>query len=497
MPPKPKQKILMVAPEAAPFIKVGGLADVVGALSKAVAERGHDVRIVIPWYAGMRHVSEARPLEDPLLIVKLGGHEAYARVWECPLPGSDAKCYFLEHNRYFDTPTVYCGPSGDETDNGYRFTFLSRAAMDLCHHLEWYPDIVHCHDWATGLVPIYLNTNERETPLGRAASVMTIHNLQHQGWFHRRIVDYAGLPATVFRQDGLESMGEVNMLKGGLYHATKITTVSPTYAREIQQPEGGCGLHHLLRYRAGDLIGVINGIDMEEWNPATDPLIPANFKAGQMKGKAECKAALQRAYGLNVDPSQPVYTVVSRLFDQKGLDLLAAIGDRLMEQMHIQVAVLGTGDAGLEQAFQDLAQRHPGRFAAHLAFDNELAHLSVAGADFLVMPSRFEPCGLSQMYAMAYGTLPIVRSTGGLADSVEQYIEGEGIGTGFRFDHPTADALYYTMGWSCATYYDRPKELAKLQKNAMQADFTWDQSAGIYEDIYGWALDARRAAFSE
>jgi len=490
----PKRKILMVAPEAAPFIKVGGLADVVGALSKALDARGHDVRILIPKYAGLRSVEDARPMSEPL-IVHLGGHEAYARIWEQYLPESKARCYFLVHNQFFDGPEVYLGPSGNEEDNAKRFTFLSRAAIDLCGYLEWIPDVVHCHDWATGLIPVYLNTTEADKPMGPTASLMTLHNMQHQGWFHRNTISYAGLPQSVFRADGLESMGEVNMLKGAIYHATKITTVSPTYAREIQGPDGGCGLHNLLRYRAGDLIGVINGVDYSEWDPSTDKLLPANFNAKNMSGKATCKAALQKAYGLNPDPNVPVFTVVSRLVDQKGLDLLAAIGDRLMAEMQIQVAVLGTGDPGLENAFRELSGRHPGRFAAYIGFDNELAHLTAAGADFLLMPSRFEPCGLSQLYAMIYGSPPIVRATGGLIDTVDQYIEGEGIGTGFRFDLATPDAFFYTIGWACSTYYDRPKDYIKLQKNGMSRNYAWDESATIYEDIYGWAIDSRRMAF--
>lgn len=484
----------MVAPEVAPFVKVGGLADVVGALSKALAGRGHDVRIIMPKFAGLKHIETAVPEARPL-IVNLGGHEAYGRIWECKLPGSEAICYFVEHNQFFDAPSVYVGPSGDESDNGQRFTFLSRAAIDLCYHLDWIPDVLHCHDWPTGLAPLYLNTTEWVKPMGRVASLMTLHNMQHQGWFHRNLVDYAGLPQSVFRADGLESMGQVNMLKGGIYHSTKITTVSPTYAREIQEADGGHGLQSLLRYRAADLIGVINGIDDTEWNPSSDPLLPANFSADDLSGKAICKAQLQEAFGLEVKSSLPLFTVVSRLVDQKGLDLLAAIGDRLMDQMQIQVAVLGTGDPSLEQAFSDLMSRYPGRFAAHIGFDNELAHLTAAGGDFLLMPSRFEPCGLSQMYAMTYGTPPIVRATGGLIDSVEQYIEGEAIGTGFRFEHATEGALYDTIGWACSTFYDRPKDYAALQQNGMRRDFRWNQSAKVYEDVYSWAIKARQLAF--
>jgi len=486
-----RKKILMVAPEVTPIIKVGGLADVVGALSKALVERGHDVRIVMPRYAQMKRVEGAKPDARPL-IVRLGGHEAYARVWRDTLPDSKVKLYMLEHNQFFDAPSVYVGPSGNEDDNAQRFPFLCRAAIDLTEHLEWIPDIVHCHDWATGLTPIYLNTTELDKPIGRAASVITLHNMEHQGWFHRGMVDYAGLPASVFRAEGLESMGEANMLKGGIYHSSKITTVSPTYAKEVQTPEGGAGLHHILALRKNDLFGVINGIDESEWSPETDPLIPAQFSAEDLKGKSACKAELQRAYGLKVLPDIPVFAVVSRLANQKGLDLLAAISDRLMADMHIQIAVLGTGEAWLEEAFRALASRYPGRFGAQITFSNELAHLTTAGADFFVMPSRFEPCGLGQLYAMTYGTLPIVRATGGLIDTVENYSEQRKTGTGFIFKFATEDALYYTIGWACSTYYDRPEDLVKLQQNAMGQSFSWDHSAGVYESIYSEAVEARK-----
>ena len=492
---EPRRKILMVAPEMAPFVKVGGLGDVVGALSKALDARGHDVRIVMPKYAGLCHVDSARPRNRPLRV-RLGGHELYARLWDCELPGSGANCYLLEFNQYYEHAAVYVGPSGNEEHNGQRFAFLCRAAVDLCYYLDWIPDVVHCHDWATGLTPIYLNTTELNQPMGRAASLMTLHNMHHQGWLHCDLVDFAGLPPSVFRSDCLESMGEVNMLKGGVYHSTKINTVSPTHAREIQEPEGGGGLHHVLRYRAADLLGVINGVDGSEWNPATDALLPATYSANDLNGKALCKAQMQQTYGLEVNADIPVFAVISRLAEQKGLDLLAAIGDRLMASMKIQIAVLGIGDPELESAFRVLAARHPGRFGTHIGFNNKLAHLTEAGADFFLMPSRFEPCGLNQMYSMIYGTPPIVRATGGLIDSVEQYIEGQGAGTGFVFQDATPDALYYTIGWACSTYYDRPEEYAKLQQNGMQRDFSWDASASTYEDLYSWAVDARNAAFA-
>lgn len=483
-------KILMVTPELVPLVKVGGLADVVGALSKSLSARGHDVRIVMPKYSGLQGIEDAKPMEDPL-IVHLGGHEAYARIWECALPDSDATCHLLEHNQFFDAASVYLGPSGEEAENAQRFTFLSRAAIDLCYHLDWIPDVVHCHDWPAALVPLYLNTLERNRSMGQAASVLTLHNVQHQGWFHRSVVDYSGLPQSVFRPDGLELMGQANFLKGGIYHATKITTVSPTYAAEIQQAGGGHGLHNLLSFRSADLIGVLNGVDTGEWNPATDSLLPARFSADDLSGKETCKARLQEAFGLEVTPDLPLFTVVSRLVEQKGLDLLASISDRLMEQMSIQVAVLGTGEPALEKAFSQLADRYPGRFGAFIGFDNELAHLAAAGGDFLLMPSRFEPCGLSQLYAMLYGAPPVVRATGGLIDTVEPYSEATGTGTGFSFNDETPEALFDTIGWACSTYFDRPQDYQRLREAGMRKDFSWGQSAGSYESIYDWAVSAR------
>jgi len=488
------KRILMLSPEVAPFKKVGGLADVVGALSKSLAALGHEVRILMPRYAGLRGFDGAEPSARPL-IVRLGGHEAYGRLWRQTLPGSEVPCYFVEHNQYFGAPGVYAGPTGNEDDNGRRFTFLSRAAIDFCEQTGWIPDVVHCHDWPCGLTPVYMNTTEAERPMGRAASVFTIHNLEHHGWFHRSLLQFSGLPDSVFRSDGLESMGELNMLKGGLYHATKLSTVSPTYAAEVQTPDGGCGLNALLRFRSPDLVGVLNGVDLDEWNPRTDPHIPEPFHAKDMAGKAAAKTALQKAYGLDADPGIPLFTVVSRLAHQKGLDLLAAIGDRLMAGMRIQIAVLGTGEPSLEQAFHGLTARHPGRFGSHIGFDNELAHLSIAGADAFLMPSRFEPCGLGQMYAMVYGTVPVVRATGGLIDTVEQYDESRGTGTGFVFHHATADALYYAVGWACATYYDRPGAFEQLRQNGMAGDYGWGASARKYASLYDWAVETRAAAF--
>jgi starch synthase len=487
--------ILMVAPESVPFVKVGGLADAVGALTQALSKKGHDVRIVIPKYHTLKQFESARLLDDPFMRVQLGAEDVYTRVWQTEYPDCSAKVYFLEYEMHYGSGEVYCGPSGKEEDNGHRFAFLSRGALDLCNHLKWSPDIIHCHDWATGLVSAYLNTNDFKTPLGRAASIMTIHNLQHQGYTHKSVLEYAGLPNSLYRQDGYESYGQVNMLKGAIYHSTKISTVSPSYAKEIQTSEYGCGLESVTRFRSPDLIGVINGIDTTEWNPSIDPLITENFSLGDLAGKSKCKKDLQSIYGLEVNDEVPLFVVVSRLYDQKGLDLLLQISDRLMHETNIQIALVGTGDASLENAFVHLSKVYPKRFSALLKFDNTLAHKTIAGGDFLLMPSRFEPCGLSQMYAMQYGTIPIVRCTGGLGDSVPVCPDDWSKGCGFNFSNIDAIEFLNVIVQASQCFNEDKQIFLSMQSNGMQMDFSWTVSAEKYEALYGWALDARKQAF--
>jgi len=484
-------KILMVTPELSPYAKVGGLADVVGALTRRLHETGHDVRVLCPRYGSIPAGGSWRTDGRPIHIHLGGGHTEYARVWECPYPRTEACVYFLEYDHYYARHEIYTGPWGGHADNHERFAFLSRAAIDIAYHFNWYPDVIHCHDWTTGLVPVILNTTERHGALGRTASVFTIHNLEHQGIFSPAVLDFVGLPREVFRPDNLESVGNVNMMKGGLYNATKLTTVSPTYAREIQTPELGCGLNFVLKFRAADLIGVLNGIDTEEWNPANDPHLPQPYSARDLSGKAACKAALQRRFGLAEDPDVPIFGVVSRLWHQKGLDLLAAATPRLMDDMAVQLVLVGTGDPALEDTFRGLAARYPGRFGTFIGYDNALSHLVEAGSDFFLMPSRFEPCGLNQLYSQAYGTLPVARATGGLVDTIEQYVEGQGKGTGFLFYEPSENGLYYTIGWACSTWYDRPEDYRAMQLNAMSRDLSWEKSARTYEQVYAWAVAAR------
>ena len=483
-------KILFVTPEVEPFVKVGGLADMVGALPKELAALGHDVRIVCPAYGSARVHSPRTPLPDPL-GVDVGTEAHWARTWETTLPGGKVPVYLIEHDGFFARPEVYSGPFGSHGDNDLRFAFLSRAALSLCQQLDWTPDVVHGHDWTTGLVPVFLNTTLKDTPLGQTASVFTIHNLEHQGYSDRRVIDFARLPYSEFRPDSMESVGAVNLMKAGLYHSTKLTTVSPTYVEEIKTPAGGWGLDDVLRFRAADLVGIVNGIDTDAWNPATDKFLPAHYSAADLRGKAACKTALQAKLGLAPDPHIAVFGVVARFASQKGLDLLAEALPHVMDRMHVQFAILGSGDPGLEHTFRWAASRYPGRVGVCIGYDNELSHLIQGGSDCFVVPSRSEPCGLTQLYAMRYGTVPLVRATGGLIDTVEQFVEGTGKGTGFLFKDATAPALYNTIGWACATYYDRPAEFTKLRLNGMARDFSWSQSASHYVDVYRWAVAAR------
>lgn len=482
----------MITPELAPLAKVGGLGDMVASLSKELGELGHDVRVVLPLYGHLKDkLYDWQPMPTPL-AVRLGAwRELFCRVWQTTLAEGKVSIFLLEHDQLFNREGIYAGPHGDYNDNHLRFAFMNRAALDLCYACGWMPDVVHGHDWTAGFAPGYLSSTELHQPLGRAASVYTIHNLQHQGWFGRDALTVAGLPDAFFKPDHYEADGGVNLMKGAIYHATRITTVSPTYAREIQESTFGCGLNHVLKLRSADLTGVLNGIDTTEWNPATDPHIAACYDKNDLTGKAACKAALQRRFGLAEESSTPLYGVIARLYDQKGLDLLAAIMPSLMEEMSLQLVLLGAGDSGLENTFRSLAKAYPSRIGVHIGYDNALSHQIEAGSDFFIMPSRFEPCGLNQLYSMRYGTVPVVRATGGLADTVEPYIEGKGQGTGFIFKEPAAKDLFFALGRANAVYYDRPGDFQQLRLNGMMQDFSWGASARIYERVYREAVAER------
>ncbi len=482
-------KVLFVCSECAPFAKTGGLADVAGALPKALAARGMDARVVMPLYRGIDW--DALEVLEGALTVPIGYGASHGRVRLGRLPGSEVPVYFLEHRGYYDREFLYGSATDAYEDNLERFTFLSRGALQLCHALGWYPDLVHANDWQTALVPVFVDTVEWGRPLHGAASVYTIHNLAYQGVAGRDALFVTGLGPEHDNPNEFEHFGTLNLTKAALAHATLLTTVSPTYAEEIRTPEFGYGLDGVLRGRGDDLIGIVNGIDPHEWNPATDRHLPARFSARDLSGKAVCKAELQREAGLPLRPGVPLIGLVARLVEQKGTDVLAEALDRILD-LDLQLVLLGTGDPDAEEFFAQAAVERPDRFCAWLRFDNARAHRIEAGSDFFLMPSRFEPCGLNQLYSLAYGTLPIVRATGGLADTVRSYEEAAGRGTGFSFHDLTPGALFDTVGWAVATWYDRPHQIAAMRREAMAEDFSWQHAAREYEEVYLRAYQKRR-----
>ncbi|HEY4394528.1 MAG TPA: glycogen/starch synthase [Polyangia bacterium] len=480
---------MFVSSECAPFAKTGGLADVAGALPKALRALGIDVRVVMPLYAGMPW-SDLEIL-DGMLSVPMWWGAARARVRVGQLPDSEVPVYCLEFNRYFDRPYLYGPPAEGYPDNLERFTFLSRGSLELCKALGFIPDVIHCNDWQTALVPIYVNTVEWLQPLHASATIYSIHNLAYQGIFDGGGLFITGLGREHYNPSELEHFGAMNLTKGALKHSTLLSTVSPTYAREIQTGDYGNGLDGILSTRSGDLVGILNGIDVDEWNPAVDKNLPARFDAKKMAGKAACKAALQKEAGFAVRPDVPLFGVVGRLTSQKGFDVLAHALDRVLG-WDVQLILLGTGDPDAERFFA-WADAHRGdRFRAWLKFDNGRAHRIEAGSDFFLMPSRFEPCGLNQMYSLRYGTLPVVRATGGLVDTVQNYDQALGEGTGFMFQDLNPDALANTIGWAVSTWFDRPEHIAGMRKRAMAQDFSWDRAAVAYRDLYLRAYERRR-----
>jgi starch synthase len=485
----PPPSVLFVASECAHFVKAGGLGDVVGALPVALRALGIDARIVIPRY----DVIPAEGLErhaEPL-GVPLGAGEAWAAVLETRLPGTDVPVYLLDHEGLFGRGYLYDPPGAVATDNLVRFAFLCRGAIQLCKYLKFLPDVFHVHDWPTALVPVYLNTTEASAPLGRSATVLTIHNLAHQAKFPGADLPLTGIPWSEFRPDGLEDHGGVSPFKGGLYQATKLTTVSPTYAQEIRTREGGAGLDGLLRFRGADLTGILNGIDETAWNPGTDPWISAQFDEDDLFGKAKCKQDLQRELALAERDDVPLIGIVSRLSEQKGTDIVLAALTRLLD-LDVQIVILGSGDSAAEGYLSMRSQRGGDRFRAWIGFSEPLAHRIEAGADMFLMPSRFEPCGLNQMYSQRYGTLPIVRATGGLADTVENYDPATGLGTGFMLWDLNVDSLVATVKWAVETYRTQPSDFRIMQRRAMQKRFGWDAAAKRYAQVYEWAIAARQ-----
>jgi starch synthase len=469
-------KVLFVAPELPPFAKIGGLGDVVGALSKALHALGVEVKVFCPLYGEIKLSDEWLPHPIPFRI-NLEDYPSLGRLWEGPHPDSRVPLVFLEYNDYYQREGVYGPPnSGDSFgDNGQRFAFFSRAAIDLCQHLDWFPDVIHCHDWTVGLLPAMLKQGDAKDPLFNTPTVLTLHNLEHQGIFPPDVAKFAGMSD--------KDSEEINFLLNGIADATVLTTVSPTYSREIQLSPGGFGMEALLSKRSFDLYGITNGIDMQEWDPDTDPALPVNFSSTQLTTKASVKLFLQNEIGLPRGDTIPLFGVVSRLYYQKGLDLLAgALPEFLQRNPKSHFAILGSGDSGQVKAFEDLSLRFPENVAVTTRFDEGLARRIYGGSDFFVMPSRFEPCGLSQLYAMRYGAVPIVRSTGGLADTVDP-IDKTNLGTGIVFKDASIKDLRAAL-YDAMSLYASSSIYKSVQLNAMQLDSSWDNPANEYLELY-------------
>ena len=482
--PERSLRVLFVASECAPYAKCGGLGDVVASLPKALRRLGVDARVAIPLYGSISREKYGLAEEPPCRVMCGGGEVNGCGIWRGTADG-DVPAWFVEHNRFFDRGGLYDLGGEEFGDNAFRFGLLCMAAAQACRDRGWIPDVVHVHDWPTAVFPALLDAwRKARSPLGWAASVLTIHNQSYQGYYHPSALAYLGLGPEYFTADALESWGKINLLKGGIAFADAITTVSPTYAKEILTEPGGNGLSSYLQGRGEDFEGILNGADYDVWNPETDRRIPANYRENSLIGKGQCKQELQAQMGLREDAGVPLFGMVSRLAAQKGMGLLREALPHALGGMNMQVAVLGSGDAGDEAFFRDLARAFPGRVAAEIGYSDELSHRIQAGADFFLMPSLFEPCGLTQMYSLRYASLPVVHATGGLEDTVEQYNPGEGTGTGFKFYAPDAKSFLETIQWAVGTWYERPSDITMMRERAMKVRFDWETSARRYLDIY-------------
>jgi starch synthase len=478
-------RILFVASEGLPFSKTGGLADVVEALPKALAQQGHEVAVLLPRYRGAKNdaavlSSVTVPMGLRLRFPSIGGGTLLHGV----------KYFFLEDAEYFDRDGIYGASGGDFPDNAERYAELCRAGIEVAKHV-WPADVIHCHDWQTGLLPVLLRTSHGDDPLVRDLPVIfTIHNMGYQGIFGRDVIERAGIPAGTFHPGGLEYFGSVNYLKAGIVFSDYLTTVSRKYAQEIQTPEFGYGLDGVARGRGYRLVGILNGVDYAAWSPDTDTFIAQKYSLKNLQGKHACKTDLMQLFGISPDhAARPLIGIVSRFADQKGFDLIAERAHELLRE-ELSLVVLGSGDRRYEDLFQYLAATYPGRVGARVAYDNAVAHKIEAGADMFLMPSRYEPCGLNQIYSLKYGTVPIVRATGGLDDTIETFDLEHGTGTGFKFADYSGAAMMFAVRQALHHFADE-RIWKRIQLNGMAKDFSWTAPASEYAKLYETAWSQR------
>jgi starch synthase len=482
-------RILFAASEGLPFSKTGGLADVIEALPKALVAQGHELAVVLPRYRGIK----TSMVVMPSVTIPLGGRLRFPSIADGTMLNG-VRYFFLDDPGYFDRDGIYGNSAGDFPDNAERYSEFCRATIEIAKHV-WPADVIHCHDWQTALVPVFLRSLYAADPLVKDLPVIfTIHNLGYQGHFPAAVLDRAGIPAEVYHPAGLEFYGIINLLKGGLVYSDYLTTVSKKYAEEIQTPEFGYGLDGVVRSRRDHVVGILNGVDYSVWNPEKDKFIAAPYSAKDLTGKHACKKELLEIFGLSPEyENRPVLGIVSRFADQKGFDLIAAIAMDLMLE-DVILTVLGTGDRRYEELFETLANEFPGRVGVRIGYDNELAHKIEAGADMFLMPSRYEPCGLNQIYSLKYGTVPIVRATGGLDDTVESFDVEHGTGTGFKFEPYTGVALLDAVRLALHHFADE-RIWKRIQLNGMSRDFSWKRPATEYAKLYKAARLARNQIF--
>ena len=479
------KKILFAASEGVPFIKTGGLADVVGSLPKCVDPRYFDVRVVLPKYSCMRQDMKDKMKYVTHFYMDFNWKNMYVGILEAEQDG--VHYYFVDNEYYFSGPKPYCDDPRWEIE---RYAYFSKAVLCILPVIDFRPDVIHCHDWQTGLIPVYLKERFQGGDFYRGIkSVITIHNLKFQGkWDTKTVKSITGLPDYFFTADKLEAYKDANLLKGGIVYADAVTTVSSTYAEEIKTPFYGEGLDGLLRARSGDLRGIVNGIDYTEFDPETDKQIANPYNAMNFrKEKIKNKRALQQELGLTQDDKKMMIGIVSRLTDQKGFDLIAYVMDELCQD-DVQLVILGTGEERYENMFRHFDWKYSGKVSANIYYSDALSHKIYASCDAFLMPSLFEPCGLSQLMALRYGTLPIVRETGGLKDTVESYNEYESTGTGFSFTNYNAHEMLNTVRYAEHIYYDKRREWNKMIDRAMAADFSWHVSAAKYQEMYDWLI---------
>lgn len=485
-------KILLVSPEAVPYAKTGGLADVAGALPGSLARMGHMVRLLLPLYSHVDRENYRLSKVAADQKASIAGRKETFQLYKSEGSVEGMEVWFIEHERFFNRAELYRDPSTgqDWADNDERFGFFARAALQACRSMNFIPDIIHCNDWQSGLIPALLKVDSLYSDFAGVSTVFSIHNIAYQGNFAAASFEKLGLDESLFAAGGgFEYWGNVSYLKAGIWYADIINTVSETYAREIQSSnEYGYGFEGVLKDRSDDLYGILNGIDYSIWDPSIDPLLPAQYKPDKPAGKKRCKNELRKRVKLPmVRRDIPIIGMISRLADQKGFDLIEEVAEELMS-LDIQIVLLGTGDEKYHNLFTALQKKYPKKLAALLEFNNQMAHLIEAGSDMFLMPSRYEPCGLNQLYSLRYGTIPIVRKTGGLADTIENANPSKGTGNGFVFTRYDAREMLNTIKFACEVYRDKNVwEIMMLR--GMRQDFSWDASAKKYVELYKRAME--------